>query len=419
MAPAGVPAVAQAKASQAFKVQASSAKPSILKALPKQAGKSLSVLLANAGAASIAFADSLDLPEITLPLDDAIAASAGSDVASIFSDNPVLIGAGAALIAIPLGVFALLRSNSPAGVKPTSVARTIQALEEDPRVALIDVRSRAEIKQQGSPDLRSIKRSATVLPFTNVVKGELVVDESFADKFGRLKGISEESLVILLDSDGTVAKMAAAELEELVEKVYYVQGGAEAWEEQGPWRAPSKGLSLPSLDLRSVGSNINELAEDFKKAPSLSKASLAAGAIAGAGFLVFNEIEVVLELAGIFAAGNFLLKLVFADEREKTLSEIKTLVDDKVAIQEVGSDLNKIAKAVLEEVPADNKPAPPKPAAAAVPVAAAATPPTATEAAAPSPAAAAPAAAASSEETPQNVKEAREWVENWKSNTAA
>ncbi|KAG7670810.1 hypothetical protein Ndes2526B_g01435 [Nannochloris sp. 'desiccata'] len=402
MAPAALRAVAQAKASQASNVKASSAKPSILKALPKQAGKAAAVLLANAGAASMAFADSLDLPEITLPVVDA---SAASDVASLFSDNPVLIGGGAALIAIPLGVTALLRGNSSAGVKTTSVARTIQALEEDPRVVLVDVRSRAEIKQQGSPDLRSIKRSATVLPFTNLVKGELVIDETFADKFGRLKGISEESLVILLDSDGTVAKVAAAELEELVEKIYYVQGGAEAWEEQGPWRAPSKGLSLPSLDLRSVGSNINELAEDFKKAPSLTKAGLAAGAIAGAGFLVFNEIEVVLELAGLFAAGNFLLKLVFADEREKTFSEIKTLVDEKVAIQEVGSDLNKIAKAVLEDVPADSKPAAPKPAAAAA---------AATEAAAP-----APAAAASSEETPQNVKEAREWVENWKSNTAA
>jgi chitinase domain-containing protein 1 len=388
MAPAVLRAVAQAKASQASNVKASSTKPSILKALPKQAGKAAAVLLANAGAASMAFADSLDLPEITLPVVDA---SAASDAVSIFSDNPVLIGGGAALIAIPLAVTALLRGNSSAGVKTTSVARTIQALEEDPRVVLVDIRSRAEIKQQGSPDLRSIKRTATVLPFTNLVKGELVVDEAWADKFGRLKGISEESLVILIDSDGSVASTAAAELEDVVEKVYYVQGGAEAWEEQGPWRAPSKGLSLPSLNLKSVGSNINELAEDFKKAPSVTKAGLAAGAIAGAGFLIFNEIEVVLELAGLFAAGNFFLKLVFADEREKTLGEIKTLVDEKVAIQEVGSDLNKIAKAVLEEVPAESTPA--------------------------APAAASTAAPAAAEGTPDNVKEAREWVENWKSNT--
>lgn len=387
MAPAVLRAVAQVKAPQASNAKASSAKPSILKALPKQAGKAAAVLLANAGAASMAFADSLDLPEITLPVVDAAAAS---DAVSLFSDNPVLIGGGVALIAIPLGVTALLRSNSSAAVKTTSVARTIQALEEDPRVVLVDIRSRAEIKQQGSPDLRSIKRSATVLPFTNLVKGELVIDEAWADKFGRLKGISEDSLVILMDTDASVATMAAAELEDVVEKVYYVQGGAEAWEEQGPWRAPSKGLSLPSLNLKAVSSNINELAEDFKKAPSVTKAGLAAGAIAGAGFLLFNEIEVVLELAGLFAAGNFFLKLVFADEREKTLGEIKTLVDEKVAIQEVGSDLNKIAKAVLEEVPADNAPA-------AAPVA--------------------PAAAAATEDTPDNVREARQWVENWKSNT--
>ena len=395
MAPAVLRAVAQAKASQASNVKASSARPSTLKALPKQAVKAAAVLLANAGAASMAFADSLDLPEISLPDVDV---SAASDVASLFSDNPVLIGGGAALIAIPLGVTALLKRNSGAGVKTTSVARTLQALEEDPRVVLVDIRSRAEIKQQGSPDLRSIKRSATVLPFTNVVKGELVVDEAFADKFGRLKGISEESLVILLDSDGTVAKLAASELAEIVEKVYYVQGGAEAWEEEGPWRAPSRGLSLPSLNLKSVGSNINELAEDFKKAPTLTKAGLAAGAIAGAGFLLFNEVEVILELAGLFAAGNFLLKLVFAEEREKTFSEIKTLVDEKVAIQDVGSDLNKIAKAVLEEAPADSKPAAP---------------------AAPAVAATAAPADGANSEIPENVKEAREWVDKWKSNTTA
>jgi hypothetical protein len=32
---------------------------------------------------------------------------------------------------------------------------------------------------------------------------------------------------------------------------------------------------------------------------------------------------VLLELAGLLAAGQFLLRVVFADEREKTLTEIK------------------------------------------------------------------------------------------------
>lgn len=393
MAPAVLRAVAQAKVTQTSATQAP-AKPTGLKALPKQAGRFAALLLANAGTASVALAEQgLSLPDVALPTIDT---GAASDIAALFSDNPLLVGGGAAIIAIPLAVSAFIKSADSAGaVKPTSVERTLQALQEDPRVKLVDIRSKAETKEQGSPDLRSIKKSATVLPYTSVVKGELVVDEAFAEKFSEIRGLDEESLVVFLDSDGSIAKQAAAEVADTVAKVYFVQGGAEAWSEVGPWKAPSSGLSLslPSFNLKAVGSSVNELAEDFKKAPTITKAGLATGAIIGAGVLIFNEIEVVLELAGLFAAGNFLLKLVFAEEREKTLTDIKTLVDEKVAIQDLGSDLNKIAKAVVEDVPAENG---------------AAAPAAAVKAAEP---AAAPAA--------DNAKEAKEWIENWKEKTNA
>lgn len=35
------------------------------------------------------------------------------------------------------------------------------------------------------------------------------------------------------------------------------------------------------------------------------------------------QVELLLELAGLVAAGQFLLKVVFAEDREKTLTEIK------------------------------------------------------------------------------------------------
>lgn len=197
------------------------------------------------------------------------------------------------------------------------------------------------------------------------VKGEVVIDETFVDRFGNLPGLDEDSLVILLASEPAAAKAAAKAVasEYEVQKLYTVD--SESWAETAPWRAPGKGLSLsiPSIDLKNIGGGINTLAEDFKEAPTLTKAGLAAGAIAGAGVILFNEAEVILELAGLVAVGQFLLKLVFADEREKTLSEIREVVNEKVAIQEVGEDLNKIATALLEEVPAD---ATPKAAAAAV-----------------------------------------------------
>ncbi len=61
----------------------------------------------------------------------------------------------------------------------------------------------------------------------------------------------------------------------------------------------------------------------LQSAPTLTKAGLAAGGLAAAGFLLFNEVEVLLQLVGIVAAGQFAFKLLFAEEREQTLTEIR------------------------------------------------------------------------------------------------
>jgi rhodanese-related sulfurtransferase len=410
MAPAVLRTVAQARPSKAHLGTASSRHSSSKVAVKN--GKRIVLTsipsFAQVAAAGIALAEDVSLPNVELP---AVDASAASDIAALFADNPILIGGGALLVALPFGIAAIVKAGSGgSGVKPTSVDRALQALGEDSRVVLLDIRNRAEIAAQGTPNLKSVKRSAVSLPFTSVRKGgEVVVDEAFAEKFARLRGISEESLVILLDADGNAAKLAAGAIKDVVSKIYYVQGGAEVWADSGPWRAPSSGISLPSVDLKAIGASVNSLAEDFKQAPSLTKAGVALAAIAGAGIFLVNEIEVVLELAGVLAAGNFLLKLVLADEREKTLTEIKTLVDEKVAIKEVGSDLNKIAKAVLESEASDKSPIP------------ASSEKAAEEKTVPSPTAPASSAATSSSsetEVPANVKEAKEWIDNWKAKAA-
>jgi chitinase domain-containing protein 1 len=326
---------AHAKAAQAS-ASLPNSRAAAIQAVPKQVARLAAVVLANAGAARLALAEEfqgvpeLSLPEINLP-SVSVDAGAASDLASFVSDNPLLIGGGALILLAPVAIATLFNGGGGGGVKSTTVERTLQALAEDPRVVLVDVRSKGEIKAQGSPDLRAVKRKSLALPLALTVKGEEVADPEFADKFARLPGISEESLVILLDADGRDGKAAAGAIADSVAKAYFVAGGAEAWEEVGPWRAPSKGLSLSLPDLRQVGASLDGLAEDFRAAPSLAKGAVAAGALLGASVLVINEVDVVLELAGLWAAGNFLLKLVFADEREKTFTEIKTLVDDKVS----------------------------------------------------------------------------------------
>ncbi len=59
--------------------------------------------------------------------------------------------------------------------------------------------------------------------------------------------------------------------------------------------------------------------------PTLTKAGLAVGALGAAAVVLFNEVEVVLEVLGVAAAGNFLAKkLLFAKDREQTVEQIRS-----------------------------------------------------------------------------------------------
>lgn len=414
------------------------------------------LLLSNAGAlamSGMAKAEdalpTISLPDVQLPdvqLPDV--SSAGSDIAALFADNPLLVGGGIALLLVPVGIGAIQQlASGGAQVKVTSPARAFEALEQNPKVILLDIRSKAEVKEAGSPDLKSIKRKLVSLPYTQVVKGEVVVDEAFADKFARLGGLGEESRVLLLDAEGKESSKAAKAVLEsgAVKSVYVVQGGAEAWKGSDlPWKEPGRGLELPNFDLaalgakvdpKNLGATVETLAEDLKSAPTLTKAGLAAGGLAAAGFLLFNEVEVLLQLVGIVAAGQFAFKLLFAEEREQTLTEIRSLVKDKIAVAEAGDDLKKLATVLLEDTPVSpsasattSASAPSQtPTPAAKPAKAAAKPAAepAKPATKPAEPAAKPAAAESNgakaeeEEVPPNVKEAQEWIEQWKKKGSA
>jgi hypothetical protein len=71
-------------------------------------------------------------------------------------------------------------SHSPAGVQPvqalspggkakgTSAGNALSALAEEPRTQLVDIRSPAAVKAQGTPDLSATRRRSLSLPFTKV-----------------------------------------------------------------------------------------------------------------------------------------------------------------------------------------------------------------------------------------------------------
>jgi len=54
------------------------------------------------------------------------------------------------------------------GVKSVNPSGAVEALTSDAGTLLVDIRSREEIKEQGSPNLSATKKKAILLPFTRV-----------------------------------------------------------------------------------------------------------------------------------------------------------------------------------------------------------------------------------------------------------
>ena len=66
---------------------------------------------------------------------------------------------------VPLFVSQVSGSS---GVQGVSAARALTILETEDPVVFVDIRSAADSKSQGSPDLGSVKKAAIRLPFTKV-----------------------------------------------------------------------------------------------------------------------------------------------------------------------------------------------------------------------------------------------------------
>lgn len=124
--------------------------------------------------------------------------------------------------------------------------------------------------------------------------------------------------------------------------------------------------------------------------------------VAGLAILFFAEFEQLLELVGIGFVLQFLVrKLLFAEQREKTLSDVRTFLDEKIAAQEAGRDLQRLADAVLDvETLSSMDDVADKAAADAKKLARA-------------------AAAGASSDMPENVQSARAWIANWRAKSLA
>ena len=69
-----------------------------------------------------------------------------------------------------------------------------------------------------------------------------------------------------------------------------------------------------------------------KASPQLNTAAIAGVAVLGGTLLLLAELENVLELIGIAWTLQFSVrKLLFAEKREQTISEVRTFLDEKIA----------------------------------------------------------------------------------------
>jgi len=153
-----------------------------------------------------------------------------------------------------------------------------------------------------------------------------------------------EQTVILMDVDGTLGKAAGeAGIAAGLEKVYFVSGGAAQWQASGaPWREPSKA----SFSLSAITDGIDALAEDFKEAPTLAKSGLALGALVGAGALLFNELETVIEVVGSLAIANVAIGTLLSPPNEEVAAAGKAAAGARGKDEE---ELKKQAKDLLNE----------------------------------------------------------------------
>eukprot|EP01024_Parvocaulis_polyphysoides_P010217 TRINITY_DN13397_c0_g1_i3.p1 TRINITY_DN13397_c0_g1~~TRINITY_DN13397_c0_g1_i3.p1 ORF type:complete len:429 (-),score=70.85 TRINITY_DN13397_c0_g1_i3:240-1469(-) len=292
-------------------------------------------------------------PQICAIVDNPLfqTASVGEDLISLAQNNPILLVAGIGAVAVPL---LLLNRGGSKGVKSVSPAASYEALAEDSSVLLIDIRPRSVINQEGSPDIRATGKKLIQIPYTKINKeGEEVQVEQFVSLVG--KRVSEDQIVTLIDQFGSLSKSAAQALfaEEAVEgTVYYVEGGCngfKGWREQLPWRDPLKLDIGQILNPKAVAASAGRLTEQYQKNPTLVNGALAVAGVAGATALLFTEVETLLEVVGVVGVLQFLArKLLFAEDRKRTLAQLRELIDNKIAAGEAGKDLRRLADALLE-----------------------------------------------------------------------
>lgn len=268
-------------------------------------------------------------------------------VTTFASENPLVIAGGFAALALPIVLFQVL--GTPPKSWGVESAKTAYAkLADDAGAQLLDIRPPAELREVGSPDIKGLKKK----PVTVVYKGE--------DKPGFLKKLSlkfkepENTTLFILDKfDGNSELVAELVTENGFKAAYAIKDGAEGprgWLNSNlPWIVPKKTLGL---DLSNLSDALDGVLGEGSDAVTVG---LGVAAAAGVGILAFSEVETILQLLGSAALVQLVSKkLLFAEDRKKTLQQVDEFLNTKVAPKELVDEIKQIGKALLPESASNN-----------------------------------------------------------------
>ncbi|EFJ07356.1 hypothetical protein SELMODRAFT_448468 [Selaginella moellendorffii] len=276
---------------------------------------------------------------------DGIDFSVAESVLGFVSDNPAAVAGGLLAIALPVLISRLAGGKQPWGVVSAKEAYEKLAVK-DPAFQILDIREPSDIKAEGTPDLRQFKKRVLQVSFSQE-------QDAFVAKVkSKFKDPASTTLYILDRFDGNSLAVAKLLATNGFKEAYGIKDGAEGgrgWQQSElPWLLPRKGLSL----------NLDALKEAIQFESDLVPATLGVAAAAGVGLVVFSEAETALQLVGTVALLQlFAKKFLFAEDRKKTLQQIKTFLDTKVAPKELVEEIQGVGKALLpkfEEVSAGN-----------------------------------------------------------------
>ncbi|KAH0726562.1 hypothetical protein KY290_002373 [Solanum tuberosum] len=268
-------------------------------------------------------------------------------VTTFASENPIIIAGGFAALALPIVLFQVL-GKPPKSWGVESAKTAYAKLADDAGAQLLDIRAPAELREVGSPDIRGLKKK----PVTVVYKSE--------DKTGFLKKLSlkfkepENTTLFILDKfDGNSELVAELVTENGFKAAYAIKDGAEGprgWLNSSlPWILPKKTLGL---DLSNLSDALDGVLGEGSDAVTVG---LGVAAAAGLGILAFSEVEIILQLLGSAALVQLVSKkLLFAEDRKKTLQQVDEFLSTKVAPKELVDEIKQIGKALLPDSVSSN-----------------------------------------------------------------